>query len=161
MIFVFLNINFVQSTPNAPSTTPTTQANAPSTTPTNQANAPKGQVNKDNQTKTEWCVPKEGVSEAELQANIDFACGHGIDCSPIKVGGPCFEPNTVASHAAYAMNLFYQTSDHPNSGACDFSKTATLSANNPGNFLTSQFSKLKSIYYIYVFMGFICTLHFL
>ncbi|XP_019153292.1 PREDICTED: glucan endo-1,3-beta-D-glucosidase isoform X3 [Ipomoea nil] len=83
-----------------------------------------------------WCVPKEGVSDAQLQANLDYVCGQGIDCSAIQPGGPCFEPNTVASHAAYAMNLLYQTAGK-NPWNCDFSQTATLSSTNPSKFLHS------------------------
>lgn len=82
-------------------------------------------------TSSKWCVPKTGgVSDTQLQANLDYACGHGIDCSAIQPGGACFEPNTVASHAAYAMNLYYQTvgTDPMN---CDFSQTATLTSTNP------------------------------
>jgi hypothetical protein len=30
-------------------------------------------------------------------ANLDFACGRGIDRDPIQPGGACFEPNTIAS----------------------------------------------------------------
>lgn len=81
-----------------------------------------------------WCVPKAGVSDAQLQANIDYACGHGVDCSPIQPGGSCFEPNTIASHAAYAMNQLYQTSGR-NSWNCDFSNTATLSSKNPSELI--------------------------
>ena len=77
-----------------------------------------------------WCVPKPGVSDAQLQANLDYACGHGADCSSIQPGGPCFEPNTVASHAAFAMNLLYQTAGR-NPWNCDFSQTATLTSSNP------------------------------
>ncbi|CAK9142976.1 unnamed protein product [Ilex paraguariensis] len=77
-----------------------------------------------------WCVPKSGLSDAQLQANLDYACGQGIDCSPIQTGGACFEPNTVACHAAYAMNLLYQTAGR-NPWNCDFSQTATLSSSNP------------------------------
>ncbi|OMO75057.1 Glycoside hydrolase, family 17 [Corchorus olitorius] len=80
--------------------------------------------------KAAWCVPKAGVSDAQLQASLDYACGQGIDCSPIQPGGACFEPNTLASHAAYAMNLFYQSSDR-SALDCDFSQTAMLSSNNP------------------------------
>jgi hypothetical protein len=47
--------------------------------------------------KATWCVPKSGVSDAQLQANLDFACGRGIDRDPIQPGGACFEPNTIAS----------------------------------------------------------------
>ncbi|KAF2299920.1 hypothetical protein GH714_005958 [Hevea brasiliensis] len=80
--------------------------------------------------KATWCVPKAGVSNAQLQANLDYACGQGIDCSPIQPGGACFEPNTVESHSPYAMNLLYQTSGR-NPWNCDFSQTATLSSKNP------------------------------
>lgn len=81
-------------------------------------------------TATGWCVPKAGVSDAQLQASLDYACSQGIDCSPIQPGGACFEPNTVASHAAFAMNLYYQTSAK-NPWNCDFSQTATLTSQNP------------------------------
>ncbi|KAJ6936903.1 glucan endo-1,3-beta-glucosidase 7-like [Populus alba x Populus x berolinensis] len=77
-----------------------------------------------------WCVPKAGVSDAQLQASLDYACGQGIDCGPIQPGGACFEPNTVASHASYAMNLYYQKSAK-NPWNCDFSETATLTLKNP------------------------------
>ncbi|KAG6777835.1 hypothetical protein POTOM_017672 [Populus tomentosa] len=83
-----------------------------------------------NPTTAGWCVPKAGVSDAQLQASLDYACGQGIDCGPIQPGGACFEPNTVASHASYAMNLYYQKSEK-NPWNCDFSETATLTFKNP------------------------------
>ncbi|XP_031495562.1 glucan endo-1,3-beta-glucosidase 7 [Nymphaea colorata] len=79
---------------------------------------------------TVWCVPKDGVSDASLQANLDYACGQGIDCGPIQAGGACFTPNTVAAHAAYAMNLLYQTAGR-NPWNCEFSQTATLTTKDP------------------------------
>ncbi|KAF5443959.1 hypothetical protein F2P56_036472 [Juglans regia] len=83
-----------------------------------------------NPTVSGWCLPKGGVSDAQLQANLDYACGHGIDCSSIQPGGACFEPNTVSSHAAYAMNLYYQTVGK-NPINCDFSQTAAVTSKNP------------------------------
>ncbi|KAL7599382.1 hypothetical protein Lser_V15G24766 [Lactuca serriola] len=77
-----------------------------------------------------WCVPKSEASDAQLQSNLDYVCGQGFDCGPIQPGGVCFEPNTIASHAAYAMNLLYQTSGR-NPWNCDFVQTATLTSNNP------------------------------
>ncbi|KAJ6345983.1 hypothetical protein OIU78_008607 [Salix suchowensis] len=77
-----------------------------------------------------WCVAKTGASDAQLQAGLDYACGQGIDCGPIQPGGACFEPNTLASHAAYAMNIYYQASAK-NPWDCDFSETATLTSKNP------------------------------
>lgn len=79
-----------------------------------------------------WCVPRLGIPDTQLQAALDYACGQGINCSPIQQGGPCFEPNTVASHAAYAMNLYYQQSAK-NPGDCDFSQSAMLNSKNPSN----------------------------
>ncbi|CAJ1973084.1 unnamed protein product [Sphenostylis stenocarpa] len=101
----------VKSSQQTPSTSPTTPV-----TP-----APKT---------AGWCVPKAGVSDDQLQANIDYACSQGIDCGPIQPGGACFEPNTRASHAAFAMNLYYQTSGK-NQWNCDFSQSATLTSQNP------------------------------
>ncbi|XP_058785618.1 glucan endo-1,3-beta-D-glucosidase-like [Vicia villosa] len=79
---------------------------------------------------TTWCIPKAGVSDAQLQANIDYACSQGLDCRPIQPGGVCFDPNTLQSHAAYVMNLYYQTFGR-NQWNCDFSQTATLTSQNP------------------------------
>ncbi|CAN0901209.1 Glucan endo-1,3-beta-D-glucosidase [Linum grandiflorum] len=77
-----------------------------------------------------WCVPRPGVSDAQLQANLDYVCGQpDIDCSPIQPGGPCYVPNTVASHAAFAMNLFFQTRGIKQE--CNFSDTAILTNINP------------------------------
>lgn len=77
-----------------------------------------------------WCIPKAGVSDAQLQENLDYACGQGIDCTPIQPGGACFEPPTVLSHASYAMNLLYQTAGR-NAWNCDFLQTATITSTNP------------------------------
>lgn len=77
-----------------------------------------------------WCVPKASVSDAQLRANLDYACSQGIDCGAIQPGGACFDPNTLASHAAYAMNLYYQKFGR-NPWNCDFSQSATLTSQNP------------------------------
>jgi exo-beta-1,3-glucanase (GH17 family) len=95
------------------------QQTPPSTTPVTPAPSTSG-----------WCIPKSGVSDAQLQANIDYACGQGIDCGPIQPGGACFEPNTLPSHAAFVMNLYYQTFGR-NQWNCDFSQTAILTSQNP------------------------------
>ncbi|KAG5624993.1 hypothetical protein H5410_010211 [Solanum commersonii] len=103
-------------------TAPVTPAPATPTTPVTPAPKPTGSAT--------WCLPKPGIPDSELQSNLDYACSMGIDCSPIQEGGPCFEPNTVASHAAYAMNVLYQTAGR-NPWNCDFSQTASLTSTNP------------------------------
>jgi len=74
------------------------------------------------------------VSEEELQRNIDYICGNlAIDCGAIQPGGVCYEPNTVLSHATFAMNLYYQNVGR-NPWNCDFSQTAMLTSQNPSKF---------------------------
>ncbi|KAI3946153.1 hypothetical protein MKX01_024909 [Papaver californicum] len=105
-------------TPTTPTTSPTTPTTP--TTPATPAAKTKG-----------WCIPKGGISDAQSQTNIDYACGQpGMNCGPIQPNGACFEPNTLVSHAAYAMNLLYQTLGR-NPWNCDFSQTATLTSTNP------------------------------
>lgn len=84
-----------------------------------------------------WCVPKPGVSVAQLQSNLDYACAFAIDCSPIQPGGSCFEPNIVSCHAAYAMNLLYQSAGR-NPWNCDFSQTAMLTSTNPSKWFIQR-----------------------
>nr|GMD16911.1 PLASMODESMATA CALLOSE-BINDING PROTEIN 3-like [Ipomoea batatas]GMD21081.1 PLASMODESMATA CALLOSE-BINDING PROTEIN 3-like [Ipomoea batatas] len=79
-----------------------------------------------------YCICKDGSSVAQLQKNIDYACGSGADCSAILQNGACYNPNTVKDHCNYAVNSYYQRQSQ--SGAnCDFSGTATLSGNPPGS----------------------------
>ncbi|KAK4483125.1 hypothetical protein RD792_010305 [Penstemon davidsonii] len=77
-----------------------------------------------------WCITKEEATDAELQANIDFVCGSGVDCKPIQGGGPCYEPDNVRSHASYAMNAYYQAHGR-NDFDCDFSNTGVVSSSDP------------------------------
>lgn len=78
----------------------------------------------------EWCMPKAGVSNAALQANIDYICSQGVDCRPIQAGGACFQPNDVRSHASYAMNAFFKAKGQ-HSYNCDFSHSGVLVSHNP------------------------------
>uniref|UniRef100_A0A0A9DGD8 X8 domain-containing protein n=1 Tax=Arundo donax TaxID=35708 RepID=A0A0A9DGD8_ARUDO len=78
-----------------------------------------------------WCVPKLAADEMVLQENIDFACGQeGIDCSAIRPGGICYEPDSVQGHAAYAMNLYFQ-SNGQHAFDCDFGQTGVVTTADP------------------------------
>ncbi|CAN1808670.1 Glucan endo-1,3-beta-glucosidase [Linum perenne] len=77
-----------------------------------------------------WCVAKSDASDEQLQKNLDYVCSSGVNCRPIQQGGPCFNPNTVRSHASYAMNAYYQTYGRHDS-SCDFGHTGFLTSDNP------------------------------
>ncbi|GAV82835.1 Glyco_hydro_17 domain-containing protein/X8 domain-containing protein [Cephalotus follicularis] len=79
----------------------------------------------------QWCLPKFGAETEALQRNIDYVCGlRMVDCRPIQEDGPCFLPNTVRAHAAYAMNAFYQATER-NDYDCDFQQTGTIANVDP------------------------------
>jgi hypothetical protein len=83
---------------------------------------------------TTWCVALPGVSQADLQNALDWACGLGMaDCKDIQKDGRCFQPDTLVSHASYAFNSYYQTNGNSDI-ACNFGGTATLTKQNPSKF---------------------------
>ncbi|KAL5577329.1 hypothetical protein UlMin_019028 [Ulmus minor] len=78
-----------------------------------------------------WCVAHSGVSQIDLQNALDWACGLGMaDCKPIQHGGPCYEPDTLVSHASYAFNNYYQQNGISDI-ACNFGGTAILTKHDP------------------------------
>ncbi|CAK9312233.1 unnamed protein product [Citrullus colocynthis] len=77
-----------------------------------------------------WCVCKDGVSDATLQKALDYACGAGADCSPIRQNAACFLPNTVRAHCSYAVNSYFQKKGQTQ-GSCDFAGVATISTTDP------------------------------
>ncbi|XP_038895270.1 major pollen allergen Ole e 10 [Benincasa hispida] len=80
---------------------------------------------------TSWCVAKAGASQIDLQNALDWACGLGkADCRAIQKGGPCYQPDTLLSHASYAFNSYYQQNGNSDI-ACNFGGCATLTKNNP------------------------------
>ncbi|KAK4372739.1 hypothetical protein RND71_008123 [Anisodus tanguticus] len=86
-----------------------------------------------------FCMPKPEATDAQLQASLDWACtNQGVDCGPVQAGGPCFNPNTVRSHAAFVMNSYYQIKGR-NDFNCDFSGSAVIVFADPSKY--SAFSE--------------------
>ncbi|CAD5197225.1 unnamed protein product [Musa acuminata subsp. malaccensis] len=78
-----------------------------------------------------WCVATADASLAELQNNIDYACGSGgADCGAIQNGGACFDPNTLLAHASYAMNAYYQAAGRHDFN-CYFGGSGVLTSTDP------------------------------
>ncbi|KAJ6759558.1 GLUCAN ENDO-13-BETA-GLUCOSIDASE 13 [Salix koriyanagi] len=62
---------------------------------------------------------------------IDWACGSGnVDCSAIQPSQPCFEPDTLVSHASYAFNSYYQQNGATDV-ACSFGGTGVKVDKDP------------------------------
>lgn len=76
-----------------------------------------------------WCVCKTG-SDAVLQKTLDYACGAGADCNPIKSTGACYNPNSVKAHCDYAVNSYFQKKGQA-AGTCDFAGTAQAVTTDP------------------------------
>ncbi|XP_057967346.1 glucan endo-1,3-beta-glucosidase 13-like [Malania oleifera] len=78
-----------------------------------------------------WCIASSKASEKELQNALDWACGSGnVDCSAIQPSQPCFEPDSVVSHASYAFNSYYQQNGATDI-ACSFGGTGVKVDKNP------------------------------
>lgn len=86
----------------------------------------------------QWCLSKTGADDNTLQRNIDYVCGLGLDCGPIQQHGACFLPNTVRAHAAFAMNLYYQSTGN-NDSDCDFDQTGTITNVDPSNLTRNHY----------------------
>ncbi|KAL7099599.1 hypothetical protein ACP275_09G094500 [Erythranthe tilingii] len=73
----------------------------------------------------DWCIVHDPPpSDDKLQGFLDYACSH-VNCSSILPGGDCFEPDTLASHASYAFDLYYNVI-----GGCD-QEIGRLTTNDP------------------------------
>lgn len=84
-----------------------------------------------NGTTTTWCIASTKASEADLQNALDWACGPGnVDCSAIQPSQPCYEPDTLLSHASFAFNCYYQQNGATDI-ACSFGGNGVKVDKNP------------------------------
>ncbi|KAJ7556628.1 hypothetical protein O6H91_05G090900 [Diphasiastrum complanatum] len=96
------------------------------------AGSPSSQAPESNSShEAAWCIAKNETDASVLLSGINFACGvGGADCSAIQSSGSCYDPPTLASHASYAYNDYYQKRGR-NPWNCDFDGTAVVSTTDP------------------------------
>lgn len=67
-----------------------------------------------------WCIASSNATDKDLKNALDWACGSGnVDCSAIQPSQPCYQPDTLISHASYAFNSYYQMNGASDT-ACSF-----------------------------------------
>ncbi|KAL7099590.1 hypothetical protein ACP275_09G094200 [Erythranthe tilingii] len=55
----------------------------------------------------QWCIVQDPLpSNDKMQGFLDYACSQ-IICDPLQPGGDCYEPNTLASHTSFALDMYY------------------------------------------------------
>ncbi|XP_020106255.1 glucan endo-1,3-beta-glucosidase 3 isoform X2 [Ananas comosus] len=85
-----------------------------------------------------YCIARDGADAKMLQAALDWACGPGkVDCSAMMQGQPCYDPDTVESHATYAFNAYYHGMGM-GSGTCYFNGVAAITTTDPMAERTAQ-----------------------
>ena len=78
-----------------------------------------------------WCIASGNASELALHSALNWACGSGnVDCSAIQPSQPCFQPDTLLSHASYAMNSYFQQNG-ASDVACEFGGAGLKTNKNP------------------------------
>lgn len=98
-----------------------------------------GTVLANDTTNQTYCVARDGADKKMLQAALDWACGPGkVDCSPLLQGQPCYEPDTVATHASYAFDAYYHRMAMGD-GTCNFNGVATITTSDPSKSLELSF----------------------
>ncbi|XP_020264916.1 glucan endo-1,3-beta-glucosidase 13-like isoform X2 [Asparagus officinalis] len=78
-----------------------------------------------------WCIASSNASELDLQSALNWACGPGnVDCSAIQPSQPCYQPDTLISHASFAFNSYYQQNGATDV-ACSFGGAGMRTDKNP------------------------------
>ncbi|KAL9263033.1 Glucan endo-1,3-beta-glucosidase 13-like protein [Drosera capensis] len=80
---------------------------------------------------TTWCIASSTASQLDLQSALDWACGQGnVDCTEIQPSQPCYQPDTLVSHASFAFNSYYQQNGATDI-ACGFGGSGIKVTKNP------------------------------
>ncbi|KAL6900749.1 hypothetical protein ACP4OV_005425 [Aristida adscensionis] len=80
-----------------------------------------------------WCVLAGGkaANKKAVAAAVEYACKQGSGtCSAIQPGGECHKPDTMAAHASYAFNAYWQQFRKAG-GTCYFNGLAETTTKDP------------------------------
>jgi exo-beta-1,3-glucanase (GH17 family) len=78
-----------------------------------------------------WCVSNAAADPIALENGLYFACNANTDiCAALQPGQSCYLPNTVASHASWAFNNYWQQYKGAG-GSCSFDGVAVLTSTDP------------------------------
>lgn len=80
-----------------------------------------------------WCVSNAAVDAATLENGLNFACGaNAAFCTAIQPNQTCYLPSTVANHASWAFNNYWQAYKGAG-GSCSFDGAGLLTSTDPSN----------------------------
>ncbi|KAK3122209.1 hypothetical protein QOZ80_8BG0666460 [Eleusine coracana subsp. coracana] len=82
-----------------------------------------------------WCVLAGGkvADEKAVRDAVTYACQQGTGtCSAIQRGGACHKPDTLAAHASYAFNAYWQRFRGVG-GTCFFNGLAETTTKDPSH----------------------------
>ncbi|KAG0631139.1 hypothetical protein M758_1G230500 [Ceratodon purpureus] len=78
-----------------------------------------------------WCVSNAAADPTTLENALNFACGVNAEfCAAIQSGQSCYVPNTVAGHASWALNNYWQNYKGAG-GSCSFDGAGVLTSTDP------------------------------
>lgn len=89
-----------------------------------------------------WCVLAgggEAANETAVTAAVEYACRQRSGtCAAIEAGGECNQPDTLAAHASYAFNAYWQLFRKAG-GTCYFNGLAEKTTKDPSKLLLPPF----------------------
>lgn len=71
------------------------------------------------------CIFLAGTSQGQKLGALNYVCAN-LDCSPIQQGGADYYPDTIESHASWAIDAWFQAHRDSPGTSCDFSGTAEI-----------------------------------
>uniref|UniRef100_A0A0E0D9I6 X8 domain-containing protein n=1 Tax=Oryza meridionalis TaxID=40149 RepID=A0A0E0D9I6_9ORYZ len=79
-----------------------------------------------------WCVVGAAANETAVREQMEAACAdEAALCAPVRAGGECYLPNTVAAHASYVFSAHWNRFSKVYGGWCYFAGLAMETTTDP------------------------------